>query len=95
MELREVDRPCKFENSGSGFRGMRRRQAVFLLLPEWNASPLQGYPSPAPSPALNSPVLVVYDAASVTNIWSVSRDFNNLLSVSIGTLGWRETLRVK
>lgn len=39
MELREVDRPCKFENSGSGFRGMRR-QAVFLLLPEWNASPL-------------------------------------------------------
>ena len=44
MELREVDRPCKFENSGSGFRGMRRRQAVFLLLPEWNASPSRGYP---------------------------------------------------
>ena len=52
-------------------------------------------PPPPRSSALISPVLVVYDAASVTNIWSVSRDFNNLLSVSIGTLGWRETLRVK
>lgn len=60
-----------------------KRQAVFLLLPEWNASPLQGNPS---SLALNSPVLVVYKAAGVSNFWSLLRDFN-LLSVYIVHLG--------
>ena len=43
-----------------GFRSMKRL-GVFLLLPGWDASPLQGYP-----PALNSPVPIYTGVACGT-----------------------------
>ena len=66
MELREVDRPCKFENSGSGFPDMKR-QAV-ILLPQ-NGMRVYCRVAPPPPPSPHSPVLVFYDAASVINFW--------------------------